>query len=56
LLTFFKGIQGSTGNDKQKKEKKHNAIEVMTCQIIHGKFSRGLSFFVQEKKEFLLAH
>ena len=52
LLTLFIGIQGSTGNDKQKKEKKLNAIEVMTCQITHGGFQPRIEFFCAGKKEF----
>ena len=50
LLTLFKGIQGSTGNDKI--EKKLNAIEVMTCQITHGGFQPRIEFFCAWKKEF----
>ena len=52
LLTLFIGIQGSTGNDKQKKEKKLNAIEVMTCQIAHGGFQTRIEFFCAGEKEF----
>ena len=53
LLTLFIGIQGSTGNDKQKKEKKLNAIEVMTSQITHGRFQPRIDFFAQGKKNFI---
>lgn len=42
LLTLFKGIYGSTGNDKQKKEKKLNAM--MTYQNIHGEFQPRIDF------------
>jgi len=52
---LFKGIQGSTGNDKQKKEKKLNAIEVMTCQITHGGFQPRIEFFLRRGKRILLA-
>ena len=55
LLTLFKEIQGSTGNDKQKKEKKLNVIEVMTCQITHVGFQPRIDFFTQGKKNFISA-
>jgi hypothetical protein len=55
LLTLFKGIQGSTGNDKQKKEKKHNALEVMTCQIIHGGFQPRIESFLRRKKRIFIS-
>jgi hypothetical protein len=36
LLTLFKRVDGSTGNEKQKKEKKFNAV--LTGRIFHEEF------------------